>query len=160
MKQIQKGFTLIELIVVIVILGILAATALPKFADLSTDARWASAQGALGAINSAAAIVHATALVKGQTASTGTVTLEGSNITTIFGYPDVTATGIQLAANITSQNYTISAAGTSPQTFAPKGVTTVSTTPNTAAGCNVIYQVATANLAASAALAGDGTNCK
>ena len=56
MKQAQRGFTLIELVMVIVILGVLAAVAIPKFVDLKGDAQQASMQGVAGAAASASAI--------------------------------------------------------------------------------------------------------
>ncbi len=87
MRQ-QGGFTLIELIMVIVILGILAAFALPRFSNLSDDARRAQIQGAAGAIKSASAIVHASYLAAGN--NPATVALEGQNITLINGYPRAT----------------------------------------------------------------------
>ncbi len=59
MKQVQRGFTLIELVMVIVILGVLAAVAIPKFVDLKSDAQQASVQGVAGAAASASAINYA-----------------------------------------------------------------------------------------------------
>ncbi len=73
----NQGFTMIELIMVIVILGILAATALPKFADFSTDARTAVYKGVKGGLTSATSIAHAKWLVKGKPTST---TIAGTTV--------------------------------------------------------------------------------
>ena len=83
----QRGFTLIELVVVITILGILAAFAVPRFASLEGQARVAATQSLAGSLRSGASLAHALWLAQGDP-NAASVTMEGQVIAIVNGYPD------------------------------------------------------------------------
>ena len=142
MDKAVKGFTLIELVVVITILGILAAFAFPRFAALETEARAATVDGLGGSIRSATALAHSMSLVQDSPA---TITMEGQVITMTNGYPD--ADDIEL----TLSDYTgFTLAGTAPVSFGPTGAAST-------ANCQVNYTEA--GVGGQPTIAVDSSDC-
>ncbi|WP_321283275.1 type II secretion system protein [uncultured Vibrio sp.] len=145
----QGGFTLIELVVVIVILGILAVTAAPRFLNLQDDARTASLQGLKGAIDGAAGITYGKAAVEGvEGDETGTV--EG--IAIAYGYPTIAGLGDAVVGLSDWDTITVS----EQNVFTFKGKTaeddwSFNTNGTEDKGCYVVYIEATGATADTAA---------
>lgn len=128
----QRGFTLIELVVVIVILGILAAFAVPRFMGLETQARISSVRALEGTLRSASAMAHGVWLASGSPA---TITVDGAVITMTNGYPNAASTQNIVDASVvgaTPGKFTFAAGA-----FRLNGATTP-------ANCSVTYTAAVA----------------
>jgi len=134
-NRIERGFTLIELVVVITILGILAAFAVPRFIALEGKAREAAANGLAGSLRSASALSHGMWLASGSPA---TIAMEGQTITMTNGYPDVASVANTLA-DTTGFTATV---GATTVIFGKTGAPTPAT-------CGATYTAATAAVPAS-----------
>jgi MSHA pilin protein MshA len=136
----QHGFTLIELVIVITIIAILAAIALPKFAALQAEARIAKMNGALGAMKSASAMAHAILIAKsypadysGNPPAANDINIEGTDVVYVNGYP--ADTSIMALAGITAPDYVTAGGSGTTETAYPDA---------NHATCQIVYTEAAA----------------
>ena len=131
----QSGFTLIELITVIVVLGILAAFAIPRFTGLESQARIATVNGLAGNLRSGAALAHALWTAAGNSPSS--VTMEGNTSVAMnasSGYPTAASGGIDAVLQDLNG---FTASGSGPRAFQ------LDNAPSSGANCKVSYTAAT-----------------
>ena len=135
-SYVQRGFTLVELVVVIVILGILAAFAVPRFMGLDQQARIAAVNSLAGTLRSASVMAHGVYLARGNPANP--VVIDGQNVNFTNGYPDAASIGLLLAPGTLTTNNLAGAFTNNAGTFTLNGAPTP-------AQCEVTYTAAPAN---------------
>lgn len=158
----QGGFTLIEMVVVIVILGILAVTAAPRFLNLQNDARNSALQGLKGAVDGAAGITFGKAAIDGIESSAGSATTKVDNILVAYGYPQAVSGGINNAVNGIESDWFIAYAGENDTAKAYIGFKKkdLDLAKLQASNCYVEYSQATSSAVATTRVVNTGDACK
>lgn len=148
----SQGFTLIELVIVIVILGILAITAAPKFLNLAGDARASTVNGVKAALQSANAVIYSKAVLQNkQSSASATVTDAQASVAIAYGYTAATTAAVTAALDINTTDYTITAGvantnlsmTTSDVMIYPADTTAPTGSTTTAQACVLVYKEAT-----------------